>query len=96
MQVLVNIRRLVLDVDKSLDRPTLVDLVDVISHVQGVEGVNITVTEMDVGTMGLNITVEGQAIEYDTLVSNIEETGAVIHSVDEIAAGKKLIENIRP
>ncbi|MHB8395824.1 MAG: DUF211 domain-containing protein [Thermoplasmataceae archaeon] len=92
---LVNIRRIILDVDKSMNRPTLVELSEAISRVQGVEAVNISVTEMDVATMGMNITVEGQGIDYDELVSRIEETGAALHSVDEIAVGKRLIENIR-
>ncbi len=92
---LVNVRRMILDVHKSVIRPTLVELTEVVSKVSGVEGVNIAVTEMDVGTMGLNVIVEGQNIDYETLMNSIAESGAVIQSIDEIAAGKKLIENIK-
>ncbi|MCL4328180.1 MAG: DUF211 domain-containing protein [Candidatus Thermoplasmatota archaeon] len=92
----MNVRRVVLDVDKSVNRPTLVELANAISAVPGVEGVNILVTEMDVGTMGMNITVEGQNIDYDELLQVVENTGAAVHSIDEIAVGKRLIENKRP
>lgn len=95
MLKLVNLRRLVLDIHKSVNRPSLVELSEVITRVSGVEGINITVTEMDVGTMGLNVTVEGQNIDHEALMKNIEELGAVIQSIDEVAAGKRLIENIK-
>ncbi|MGP6220445.1 DUF211 domain-containing protein [Caldiplasma sukawensis] len=91
----MNIRRLILDVDKGLNRPTLVELARIISSVRGVEGVNISVTDMDMETMGTNITIEGNNIDYDEIIRQIEDSGAVVHSVDEIAAGSKLIENIR-
>ncbi|MCY0852140.1 DUF211 domain-containing protein [Thermoplasma acidophilum] len=91
----LNIRRVVLDVDKGLNRPTLVELAAAIEKVQGVEAVNIIVTEMDMETMGTNITVEGTNINYDELIETIENTGSAIHSVDEIAVGKRLIENVR-
>ena len=91
----MSIRRVVLDVDKSLNRPTLVDLVESIEKVSGVEAVNVSVTEMDMETMGTNITIEGANINYQELINTIEDSGAVIHSVDEIVAGKRIIESIR-
>lgn len=91
----MNVRRVVLDVDKSLNRPTLLELSLAIEKVPGVDAVNVSVTEMDMETMATIITVEGTAIDFNILIGNIEETGAVIHSVDEIAVGKKLIESIR-
>jgi len=91
----MSIRRVVLDVDKSLNRPTLVDLVESIEKVPGVEAVNVSVTEMDMETMGTNITIEGANINYQELINTIEDSGAVIHSVDEIVAGKRIIESIR-
>ena len=50
---------------------------------------------MDMETMGTSITVEGNMINYEALIASIEDVGAVIHSVDEIVVGKKIIENIR-
>ncbi|MEM0156377.1 MAG: DUF211 domain-containing protein [Thermoplasmataceae archaeon] len=91
----MNIRRVVLDVGKALSRPTFVELIHSIEIVPGVEAVNANVTEMDMETMGISITVEGNNIDYEELVDSIEKTGSVVHSVDQIAAGKRLIENIR-
>lgn len=91
----MSVRRVVLDVDKGLNRPTLLELAEAIEEVPGVEAVNVSVTEMDMETMGTIITVEGTSIDYNLLIEHIEETGSVIHSVDEIAVGKKLIESIR-
>ncbi len=91
----MNLRRLILDVGKGINRPTLLELSETISKSKGVEGVNIIVTDMDIETMGVNITIEGNNMDYDSISKNIEEIGAVIHSIDEIAVGSKLIENIR-
>lgn len=91
----MNIRRIVLDVAKGLNRPTLVELANVIGKVKGVDAVNISVNEMDMETMGLMITVEGDGIDSDLLIKEIDEIGCAVHSIDEVAAGKRLIESAR-
>ncbi len=91
----MNVRRVILDVGKSLARPTFVELLNAIDTVPGVEAVNASVTEMDMETMGISITVEGNNIDYDELIDKIERSGSAVHSVDQIAVGKRLIENIR-
>ena len=91
----MNIRRIVLDVGKSLSRPTLVELLSAIDTVPGVEAVNATINDMDMETMGLNITVEGNNIDYEELIDKIERSGSAVHSVDQMVVGKRLIENIR-
>lgn len=90
----MNIRRLVLDVDKALQRPTLVELAKAIEPVAGVHGFNIAVTEIDTETVGMEVTIEGEGIDYEQLEQGIESTGAVVHSIDEIAGGARLIENV--
>lgn len=47
-----------------------------IEAVTGVEAVNITVAEIDIETVGLEITVEGENIDYDALLKAINGTGA--------------------
>jgi hypothetical protein len=54
----MNIRRLVLDVDKAIAQPAIIDLTERIEAVPGVEAVNVTVTEIDIETVGMNVTVE--------------------------------------
>lgn len=88
----MNIRRLALDVDKARERPDLITLAVAIEGVAGVEGVNITVTGIDMETVGTQITVEGEGIDFEALRNAIELTGAVVNSVDQVVAGKRMIE----
>ncbi len=89
---LMNLRRILLDVDKGLNRPTLTELAGSIEEVPGVDAVKITVTEMDMETMGTSITVEGLNINYNYLVKVIEDMGCAIHSIDEVITGKHIIK----
>jgi len=91
----MNVRRLVLDVDKAIAKPSIPDLAGSISDVPGVEAVNITVTEIDIETVGFNVTIEGQNLSYDRIVRAIEHTGAVVHSIDQLVAGERIVEEIR-
>jgi hypothetical protein len=78
----------VLDVDKALARPSLLELAEAIAQVRGVEGFNITVNEMDLETMGTEITLEGDEIDYPGLIRTIEQIGCVVHSLDQLVVGR--------
>ncbi|MEM0016076.1 MAG: DUF211 domain-containing protein [Saccharolobus sp.] len=86
------IRRLVLDVLKPIKGTSIVDLAEKISALNGVDGVNISVTDMDVETMGLMIVVEGTNLDFEEIKKTLEEEGCAIHSIDEVISGKKIIE----
>lgn len=58
----------------------------------GVEGVNISVTDMDVETMGLMIIIEGTSLNFDDIRKMLEEEGCAIHSIDEVVSGNRIIE----
>ena len=88
----MNIRRLVLDVDKAIARPSLVEIAQAIEAIPGVAGFNITVLEIDVETIGTEITIEGENLNYDALRKAIESTGAVVHSIDQLVGGRKFVE----
>jgi len=88
-----NLRRIVLDVLKPLE-PNIVDLVRKISTLRGVEGVNITIYEIDHHVENAKITVEGNELSYQELSDLIVENGGAIHSIDEVAAGKSIIEEV--
>jgi hypothetical protein len=92
----MNLRRLVLDVDKAIKRPSLIELAQAIDSGDGVEAFNITVEEIDIETVGMIITIEGENLDYDKIAKAIENTGAVVHSIDQVAAGGRLIECIYP
>ena len=91
----MNVRRIVLDVDKSLNRPTLMELASAIEKVQGVEALNISVNEIDMETMGTVIAIEGTKINVDQLITAIEDTGSVVHSIDEIATGTRILGSVQ-
>ena len=91
----MNIRRLVLDVDKAISRPTILEIGEAIEKVSGVAGFNITVTEIDIETVGMDITIEGEQVDYEALVKAIEQTGAVVHSIDQLVAGTKVVERVK-
>ncbi len=86
------IRRLVLDVLKPIRGTSIVDLAEKISLLKGIDGVNISVTDMDVETMGLLIIVEGTDINFDEIKKTLEEEGCAIHSIDEVISGNKIVE----
>ncbi len=88
-----DIRRLVLDVLKP-HHPSIVELARRLSVLEGVSGVNCTLEEVDQETESIKITIEGNNIDYDVLGQAISESGAVIHSVDSVSAGKKLVEEV--
>lgn len=90
----MNIRRLVLDVDKARARPSLLDIAAAISECPGVKGTNITVEEIDIETVGMDITIEGEGMNYEAIQRAIEMTGAVVHSIDQIVCGERLIEHV--
>ncbi len=87
------IKRLVLDVLKP-HNPSIVELSKRLSNVNGVVGVNCTLDEVDQDTESIKITIEGPSVSFDTVEKTIRECGAVIHSVDSVSAGKKIVEEV--
>ncbi|MBS3750496.1 MAG: DUF211 domain-containing protein [Anaerolineales bacterium] len=88
-----NLLRIVLDVLKPLE-PNIVDMVQEVAQLEGVEGVNITIYEVDRRVENAKITVEGNDLSYSALEELIAENGGAIHSIDEVAAGKTIIEDV--
>ncbi len=87
------IRRLVLDVLKP-HKPPIVDVALRLSKVEGVSGVNCILSEVDQETENIKVIVEGVNVNFEELSDTLEELGAVIHSVDGVVAGKKLVEDV--
>ncbi len=87
----MKIRRISLDVDKASKEPTIFELAQAINQVPGVEAANITITEIDMETVGMDITIEGENLDYEKIISSIESSGAVVHSVDELAFGERTL-----
>jgi hypothetical protein len=87
------IRRLVLDVLKP-HKPTVVEVSEALSHLEGVEGVNIIINEIDQQVENAKVIVAGISISFDDIKKKLEEFGATIHSIDEVAAGKMIVEEV--
>jgi hypothetical protein len=90
----MNIRRLLRDVDKAFARPSVLEIAQAIDGCTGVEAVNITVGEIDMETVDMEITIEGEALDYDEIVRAIESSGAVVHSIDQVVVGKRTVQRI--
>jgi len=86
------IRRLVLDVLKPHD-PSIIELSRLLSDLPGVEGVNISIFEIDRKVENAKITVEGTDIDHEEVFRVIQDEGGTIHSIDEAVAGKILIDD---
>ncbi|MGB9370558.1 MAG: DUF211 domain-containing protein [Halobacteriota archaeon] len=85
------IKRIVLDVLKPHE-PTNVEVASAIGDIRNVDGVNLSLYEVDQQTENVKITVEGTDVDYELVLQTIENLGGVVHSVDEIIAGKKIVE----
>lgn len=85
--------RIVLDILKPHE-PIIPTFAKYLSEINGVEGVNITLLEIDKETENIKVTMQGDDLDYDVITQAIEEYGGSIHSVDEVVAGKKIIEEV--
>ncbi|MEK6810704.1 MAG: DUF211 domain-containing protein [Candidatus Thermoplasmatota archaeon] len=88
------IKRLVLDVLKP-HRPSIIDMSRKLTALKGVDGVNCTLDEVDQETESVRITIEGSGIDFERVEQTLRENGAVIHSVDSVSVGRRLVEDIR-
>lgn len=89
---MANIRRLVLDTLKPHE-PSIIALATELSDLEGVGAVNISIYEMDRKVENAKITIEGEDISYESVTQVIEDMGGAIHSIDEVVAGKRIIDD---
>jgi hypothetical protein len=89
---MAKILRLVLDVLKP-HNPSIIQLAGELSELSGVKAVNISIYEMDQRVENAKITVEGDDIDYETVLKVIGEVGGTVHSIDEVVAGRMIIED---
>jgi hypothetical protein len=88
------IRRLVLDVLKPHE-PLSIFLALRLSELKNVDGVNVSLEEIDQATESIKITIVGDNLDYEVIKKTIEDLGGVIHSIDEVVAGKIIVESVR-
>lgn len=88
------IRRIVLDVLKP-HNPSVVEVSEALSHLEGVEAVNVIIYEIDQQVENAKIVIAGSSIDFESIKKKLEELGATIHSVDEVAAGERIVEEVK-
>jgi hypothetical protein len=84
----IHIRRVLIEALKPRETP-LVELSQAICSVSGVEECDMVVTDVDVKTETVKLTVRGPNIEYDGIAKIMQEHGMSIKGVDEISVSKK-------
>ncbi len=90
---MANIRRVVLDVLKP-HTPGVLELSKELADLQGVDGVDISLIEMDQKVENVKITCEGTSIDYQKVEEIIRKNGGSIHSLDKVSVGTSLIEEV--
>ncbi|MCJ7817575.1 MAG: DUF211 domain-containing protein, partial [Candidatus Thorarchaeota archaeon] len=74
--------------------PRLTDLALMLTRDERVSGLNISLKEVDQNTESITIVVEGDDLSYDTIKDILEQAGAVIHSIDQVLAGRRFVEEV--
>ena len=85
------VRRIVLDVLKPHD-PELLEFSQTVTEVDGVDAVDVSLIELDKKVQNVKLVAEGEDLDYEPLQTAIEDLGATIHSVDEVACGDYLVD----
>ena len=87
------IKRIILDVLKP-HKPSIIEVAERLGALPGISGVNISLEEVDAETDSIKVTIEGSDINYNAVQKEISECGAVIHSIDGVSAGLKLVDEV--
>lgn len=83
------IKLLVLDVLKP-HHPNIVEFGKTLAGSNGIENIDISVYAVDEKTEDVKVILEGLSLDFEVIRKTIEDTGAVVHSVDKICIGKKI------
>jgi hypothetical protein len=89
---MAKIRRLVLDTLKPHE-PNIVELATELSELEGIGAVNISIYELDRKVENAKLTIEGEDVKLAEVERVIEDLGGTIHSIDEVVAGKRIIDD---
>ncbi len=82
---MASVQRLVLDVLKP-HQPNALEFASVIATALGDSyRVEVRVTEVDDKTETLLVAIEGNELDFDLVNSTITESGASLHSIDEVS-----------
>ncbi len=87
-----SVKRVVLDVLKLRD-PPLPEFALRLSSMPNIDGVKVSLVEIDQNTESVKVIMEGADIDLDFVEKMMKEYGAVVHSIDEVAVGKRVVSD---
>jgi hypothetical protein len=93
MKLAKGLIRIVLDILKPHE-PNIPSFAKHLSELEEVDGVNVTLMEIDKETENVKVTMQGNDLNFEIINEAIKQYGGTIHSVDEVVAGKKLVEEV--
>jgi len=64
-----------------------------LSSIPNIEGVRVTLIEIDQNTESIKVTMEGEDVDLDLVREMMKEYGAVVHSIDEVVVGKRIVSD---
>lgn len=74
--------------------PSIVEISQKLSEIDGIEGVNSSLIEVDEEVKNIKITIEG-SFDEESVRDVIEDEAGSIHSIDEIAVGERLVDKVK-
>ena len=80
---MVSVKRLVLDVLKP-HHPNALEFSRIIAEVGSDHHVHVMVSEVDEKTESLEVIIEGEAIDFEAILTAINNMGGSLHSIDEV------------
>lgn len=83
----LNIVKIVLDV-MSPAQQSIVDLVGTLSKIEGLNQVDITLSELEKNVEDFKVTLEGSNLNYENIRSAIKDFGGVIRNVDNVVSAQ--------
>ena len=83
----IHIRRLLIEVLKARET-SAVELSQALCSANGVDECDMIVTDVDVKTETVKLTVRGSNIEYDQILHILQDNGVSVKGVDEVSVSK--------
>ncbi|NIQ05103.1 MAG: DUF211 domain-containing protein, partial [Candidatus Korarchaeota archaeon] len=59
--------------------PSVVELSEALSQLEGIEGVNVVIYEIDQEVENVKVIVAGNSIDFETVKKKLNEMGATVH-----------------
>lgn len=86
----MRIVKIVIDV-MSPAQQSIVDLVGLLSTIDNVAQVDITLSELEKNVEDFKVTLEGYDLSYDSIGEAIRDFGAVIRNVDNVVSAEEYV-----